>query len=187
MPACGHEQTLPTIFGVQGISARRRGCQAPPKRPSLDQVLGLGYKIADITASNEGRILPDGEASHRRYGLTFQEPSIFGTVIKTASEGTIRAVFGTNAKDWGIKPYRYEGFRPFCGDGLLSTDGTTWERSRNMLKPFFHKSKISNLAGFEESLAQLITKLPKESSTVDLDPLLSALVRPSTQVKTISF
>ena len=157
-------------------STKQHDCHNPPKRHTRDRVLGLGYKIRDITLINEGNILPDGESLHRQYGLTFHEPSIFGTTIKTASEENIRAVFGTHAKEWGVGPFRNKGFMPFCGDGVLSADGPVWERSRSLLKSSFLKSNISDLTDFETLVGQFLEKLPTDGSTLDLDPLLSKMV-----------
>ena len=156
--------------------ARRNGCQNPPKRSTYDPILGLGYKIRDLKLISEGKILPDGESLHHQYGLTFCETSIFGKSIKTACQENIRTIFGSEAKAWGVEPFRHTGFLPFCGDGILSTDGEKWERSRNLLKPAFLRSNISDLTSFEGLASALLERLPIDGSTVDLDPLLSDMV-----------
>ena len=148
----------------------------PPTRPSYDPVFGLGYKLSDFWSMSKARSLPDGQALHKRFGLTYCEKSIFGITVKTACEENIHSVFGSESKIWGVGPARYEGFRPFCGAGLLSTDGKTWERSRRLLKPFFQKSAISNLKHFETLVDEFIRKLPDDGSTIDLEPSLSKLV-----------
>ena len=66
--------------------------------------------------------------------------------------------------------------RPFCGEGLISTDGPKWEHSRASLKPFFHKSNISDLGVFEKSVERLIERLPKDGSVVNLEPYFSKMV-----------
>lgn len=170
------------IWLTQQVAARQHGCQQPPRRRTYDLFLGLGYKIQDARSTNNGNTLPNGEALHRRYGKTYHQTSIFGTVIKTASDENVHTIFGLKAKDWGVKPFRYEGFLPFCGEGVLSTDGSAWEHSRRLLRPFFNKSKISDLTSFEQSIKQLLQRLPKDESTVDLVPLLSSLVCPSSSL-----
>ena len=163
---------------VQKAYARRQGCELPPKRRTRDPVLGLGYKMQDTSSATQGTVLPIGEDLHRQCGLTYRESSIFGMTLKTASVDNIHTTFGLNAEEWGVKPFRYEGMRPFCGDGLLSTDGRTWEHSRALLKPSFHKSNISDLAVFERSVHQLLEQIPKDGSTVDMEPFFSTLVSP---------
>ena len=170
----------------QNAAAQRHGCQLPPKRHTYDPCLGFGYKIQDAKSARHGKTLADGEILHRKYGQTFRESSIFGTTIKTASEENIHTIFGLKAEDWGVKPFRYEGFRPFCGEGVLSTDGPAWEHSRTLLRPFFYKSNISDLTNFEHLVEQLLERLPRDGSTVDLVPHFSNLVYPSSLVSIYS-
>ena len=95
------------------VAIQRHGSQQPPKRRAYDPFVGLDYKIQDANSAKQAKTLPIGEALHREYGLTYRESSMFGTTIKTASEENIRTIFGLKAKEWGIKPFRYEGMRPF--------------------------------------------------------------------------
>ena len=72
--------------------------------------------------------------------------------------------------------------RPFCGEGVLSTDGPAWEHSRTLLKPSFYKSNTSDLTIFEQSVEQFLERFPKDGSTVDLEALVSMLVDLSSSV-----
>lgn len=160
----------------RGTTSQQEGCQDPPKRHTKDPVLGLGYRLQDLQSATHATALTDGRALHQQYGLTYYESSLFGNTIKTADAANLQSIFGLKAKEWGVKPFRFEGFRPFCGEGLLSTDGHAWERSRALLQPSFKKSNISDLTTFEESLQKLLEQLPKDGSTVDMSVLLSTLV-----------
>ena len=122
------------------------------------------------------KILPNGAALHRKYGPTYRETSIFGTNLKTASEENIQTVLGLKAQDWGVRPFRFAGMRPFCGEGFLTADGSVWEHSRATLKPSFHKKNIADLTAFEHSLGQFLAHIPKDGSTIDLQSLVSSLV-----------
>ena len=164
-----------TLLGHK-IVLQRHGSQQPPKHRVYDPFAGLDNKIQDTNSARRAKTLPNGEALHREYGLTYRESSMSGTAIKTASEDNIRTIFGLKAKEWGIKSFRYEGMRPFGGEGVLSTDGPAWKHSRTLLKPFFHKSNISDLTIFERLVEQLLGRISKDGSTVDLEPLVSMLV-----------
>ncbi|KAL9113577.1 MAG: hypothetical protein Q9227_002315 [Pyrenula ochraceoflavens] len=155
--------------------AQRYGCESPPKRPSRDPVLNLDCKMQSTRAARELKTLPNGIALHRRLGPTYCETSVFGKTLKTWNEENIRTVFGTKAKDWGIQPFRYEGMRPFCGEGLLSMDGPVWERSRALLKPSFNKNNIADLTAFEDLVRNFMKRIPTDGSTIDLDHLISLL------------
>ena len=104
--------------------------------------------------------------------MTYSESTFFGRAYKTAQVENFKAVFGTQADIWGVKPLRYEGFKPFCGEGLVSTDGVEWERSRNILKPFFNLKNINDLTFYESLVRKLLQDVPRDGSTVNMEPLI---------------
>lgn len=164
------------IWYAQRSSSLHHGCQLPRKRQTRDPILGLQYKFQDIKSMGQMKILPDGAALHARYGSTYHEPSIFGTTLKTIDERNIQTVFGLKAKEWGIQPWRLTAMRPFCGEGILDTDGPVWERSRAMFKPAFRKNNIDDLSAFENFVRRFLAGLPRDGSIVDLQDSLAKLV-----------
>lgn len=56
----------------------------------------------------------------------------------------------------------------FLGDGIFNVDGTTWSDARALLRPHFHKQRISDLHIFERHINTMISLLPKDGQTVDL-------------------
>ena len=165
------------ILYAQRSSSLHHGCQLPRKRETRDPFLGLHYKFQDIKSMGQMKILPDGAALHARYGSTYHEPSIFGTTLKTMDEKNIQTVFGLKANEWGIQPWRLTAMRPFCGEGILDTDGPVWERCRTVFKPAFRRNNIDDLSAFENSVRQFLAGLPRDGSTVDLQDSLAKLVR----------
>ncbi|KAI1082057.1 cytochrome P450 [Whalleya microplaca] len=67
---------------------------------------------------------------------------------------------------------RLPGMEYFCGRGFITTDGDTWRHSRKLLKPSFDLSNIRDLSILKEEVDTLLKQLPKDGSTVDLQPLL---------------
>jgi hypothetical protein len=117
---------------------------------------------------------------HSRNGKTFQLKSLYGTpVINTIAPEYLRIIFGTG-KDFGIQPMRLPSMEYFCGQGFLTMDGHTWLQSRKMLKPTFDKSNISDLGFLEREIDALITNIPEDGSSIDLEPMLSVAVSRST-------
>ena len=113
---------------------------------------------------------------HSRYGLTYQLDSLFGNpLINTVAPENLQAIF-SSGKDFGIEPLRLSGMEYFCGQGFLTTDGSIWQHSRKMLKPSFSKTNISDLSFLAHEVEKLITKIPGDGSTVDLQPLLFVTV-----------
>ena len=66
--------------------------------------------------------------------------------------------------------------KPFCGDGFITNDSPVWEHSRSMLKPVFYRSNIIGLTAFEAPVKTLIAKIPRDGTTVDIQPLVELMV-----------
>lgn len=160
----------------QSRFAQSHGCQLPPKRKTWDPILGLHYKIQDFNSMSKYRILPDGLTLYHQYGPTYREPSIFGTTIKSIDEENIRIVYGPDSQKWGIQPARLTGMRPFCGEGILTTDGLVWKRSRSLFKPAFQKGTISDLTAFKQLAEAFLVRLPRDESVINLQDSISILV-----------
>lgn len=161
---------------LQNSVAHHHGCELPPKRFSRDPILWIDLKAQDAKVAKAFQSLPAGAALFRQYGQTFRTTTLFSTVLKTMNAENIHTVYTLNAKDWGVQPFRLAAMRPFCGLGFITTDGLVWEHSRALLKPSFHKSIISDLTDFESSIKHFLSRIPKDGSTTDLQPLLSLLV-----------
>lgn len=56
----------------------------------------------------------------------------------------------------------------FLGDGIFNADGHTWSDARALLRPQFHKQRVSDLHVFEDHISKMISLLPKDGKTVDL-------------------
>jgi cytochrome P450 len=56
----------------------------------------------------------------------------------------------------------------FLGDGIFNVDGQKWSESRALLRPQFHKQRVSDLHVFEDHISKMIGLLPKDGRTVEL-------------------
>jgi cytochrome P450 len=65
--------------------------------------------------------------------------------------------------------------QPFLGDGIITRDGAFWKRSRQLTNPIFSRAQVSTLAPFEVHVGRMIRRIPRDGSTVDLQPLLKML------------
>ena len=77
---------------------------------------------------------------------------------------------------WGLQPYREYLMEPLFGRAIMTMDGDYHQRSRAIVRPTFAKSKVSDLAFLEKLTNLLLTKLPTNGSTIDLQPLFLSLV-----------
>lgn len=112
---------------------------------------------------------------HQRYGTTYQVRSWLGlpTVCTIAPQNLH---FINVSKDFGVAPMRLPGMEYFCGRGFITTDGETWKHSRNLLKPSLDIGNIRDLNILKIEVDALFQQLPKDGSTVDLQPLLYVMV-----------
>ena len=153
--------------------AHRNGCKPPPRRKTGDPILGLYKRIQDSKSAKAFKSLPAGAALHAELGQTFRETTLLGgTSLRTRDTENIQTVYGINGAHWGVEPFRLSAMQPFMGEGFITKDGPVWEHSRQLLKSSFHKNNISDLRAFEHSVRQLIAKIPRDGSTIDLQPLL---------------
>lgn len=119
--------------------------------------------------------LPTLAERFKVYGPTYQTSSVGTTTIWSKDPKLIQHVWGTSSH-WGVAPNRLEALEPFLGRGFFTVDGEQWEQSRALMRPSFHKSKISDLTFFTAATEAMLNKIPRDSSTIDMQPLLFALV-----------
>ncbi|TGO27863.1 hypothetical protein BPAE_0035g00060 [Botrytis paeoniae] len=59
--------------------------------------------------------------------------------------------------------------------GLFTADGKIWQRYRALIRPTFGRTEISNFGALEKHVARFLELLPRDDSTVDLQPLTKNL------------
>ena len=97
-------------------------------------------------------------------------------IIVTIEPENVKAILATQFKDFGFGSNRDE-LKPLLGEGIFSTDGEQWHRSREMLRPAFAKSQIADLELFDQHVSNLIAAIKHDQKTnasgeeVDLSPL----------------
>ena len=98
-----------------------------------------------------------------------------GRTIWTLAPDNIRTINST-ARKWGVEPLRLSAMRTLCGRGFLTTDGSTWQHSRRLLKPTFSKANVIDFPTLSSAVHELLSRLPDNGAVVDLQPLLDNLV-----------
>ncbi|TVY49941.1 Cytochrome P450 monooxygenase [Lachnellula occidentalis] len=156
-------------------SARQFGCQPPVSYRHLDLLFGLDLKLQEVRQALKFRSIPFNAALFKKYGKTFQV-NVFGSAtIRTIDSENLQTAYATNNKDWGYEPIRLPFMEPFCGRGFITTDGATWKASRALLRPTFSKANISDLSAFQRSVDSFLQQIPRDGSTVDMQPLIASL------------
>ncbi len=85
----------------------------------------------------------------RKYGRAFRIHLPFPAIF-AGEPGLIRYVLKQNAKNY-VKGPLYEPLRPLLGNGLVTSDGEHWKRSRRTIAPEFHAKSID---GFVEAMVR---------------------------------
>ncbi len=171
-------QICQALYAYQARSslARKNNCKAPKKYPHKDPILGLDLFYAIVQSAKKGRLLESLVERHRSYGRTFQTISFGRTVINTTEPKILSAVLATASDNFGVGPIRAPPADPFIGRGVFTTDGADWAHSRGLIKPCFTRAQITDLVSLEEKVDRLVELIPKDGSTIDLQPLFSRLV-----------
>lgn len=74
-----------------------------------------------------------------------------------------------------MQKLRQSVLKDFLGSGIFTTDGPFWQHSRAILRPQFEKSQVSAISQFEPYVAKLLSLIPDDGSTVDLQDLFHKL------------
>ncbi|MCJ1248985.1 hypothetical protein MMC30_006206 [Trapelia coarctata] len=94
--------------------------------------------------------------------------------IETAEPENIKTILSLDFKIWTFGKMRDE-IKVIFGDGIFNRSGAAWQRSRDMLRPHFARSQIADLPMVEKHIPQLLDLIPRDGSTVDLQPLFFRL------------
>lgn len=151
-------------------------CQPPRRYPHLDPILGLDFLFQTTRLIRQHKNVPAVAARHDDHGDTFVLISLGQQVFHTIEPENLEAFYSNQWMDWGVEPARLKAMEPFCGHGFITTDGETWQRFREMLRPSFADSNFENLAPFDAAVDEFLTELPADGTTVDMSLRLYELV-----------
>lgn len=74
--------------------------------------------------------------------------------------------------DFSFGEVRKSIMRPLFGNGIFTTDGSTWSHSRQLLRPALKRTNMAPLMRMMERHFQIMLKcIPTDGTTVDLQPL----------------
>ncbi|KAI0006873.1 cytochrome P450 [Xylariaceae sp. FL0662B] len=149
----------------RNASIQSHGCEPAVSHQTTEPFFGLDFQKSMYSD------IPFLYRLHQRYGNTYQVRSwISPPTICTIATENVQTI--NTSKDFGVGPMRLPGLEYFCGRGFITTDGDTWNHSRKLLKPSFDLSNIRNLKTLKREVDGLLEKLPKDTSTIDLQPHL---------------
>ena len=122
----------------------------------------------------QGRLMLLYEEQFATYGKTFEENFLGRPVINTMHSENIQLVATASFDDFRRNPGSKTVGWPFMGKGLTTTDGADWKYSRNLVKPIFARSELSDIEGLSGYVDRMIDRIPRGS--FDIQPLLHKMV-----------
>lgn len=155
------------------------GCPSLSRYPSWDPIFGIGYVKAMLKALKEDRFLQFQSETYAARGAKVWEANFLGNrMLYSAEPENMKAMSTSHKDDFAVEPIRIANgaITPFTGPGVSSSDGAKWQASRDLVKPYFERGGFSNLDRLSGHVDRLIEKIPKDGSTVDMQPLFQRWV-----------
>lgn len=147
------------------------GCQPLLRQfHSKFPAFGLDWIGINIKATRNKRFLDTLCTRFEDIGSTFKIQVLNNRAIFTIEPENIKAILSLRFQDFTL------GNRPgimgkLLGKGIFTTDGQEWAHSRAMLRPNFVREQVADLNTFESHIQDLFKLIPRDGSTVDLQPL----------------
>lgn len=173
------------VYWQSTVGARRRrminrsGCKPINDTSDLnswkDWLFGWTQLAVNIEAGKKRELLKLARERFRRNGNTIHYKIAFTDMIFTIEPANVKSILATSFKDWNLPDRRKDAFSPLFGEGIFTTDGAAWQHSRDLLRPNFVRNQVADLATFEMHAQHLIAAIPRDGSTVDLNPLFFRL------------
>lgn len=151
---------------------RQHGCKRPARYPHKDW---FGFDIIKERQllEDQGRARSHFDRWFSTLGHTWENTIGGKRVINTINMENIRTVFNADMDTLGRAGSFHKN--DFLGPGIFSTDGPRWKFARDMIKPLFKKAEIQSNVMFKKHVDLFISLLPRDGSTIDVQPLLKKL------------
>ncbi|KAK3175054.1 hypothetical protein OEA41_002300 [Lepraria neglecta] len=164
---------LALTITLKNQSIRRLGTYAPTVRGYLP--FGIDIFIRSLRGS---RTDTDYEFwdwlfnhSSNAHSKTIETTLARQRFLFTADPENIKAILATQFADYGKGEPFHEDWKHFLGDSIFTTDGEMWHQSRQLLRPQFVKTRVSDLEIFETHVQRLMHLIPGEGWEVDISAL----------------
>jgi hypothetical protein len=146
---------------------KREKTQEPPKHPRQG-FLGLAIYRDALRHAEDKTFLDWLLEVYEQVGDTFSYDFLGQHFVDTRDPENIKAILSTQFDQFSLGDPRCNSFHSMFGDGIFTLNGKDWQQSRAMLRPQFVKQQIQDLGVLEKFVQRLITRIPRDGKTVDL-------------------
>lgn len=164
-----------TAYTTFRAAVIRHGCQRPRKYPHLDPIWGYDLYRERAKATQRGQSMELYMRQFDLHGKTFEEQFFDTKIINTMEAANIQQVAALSFQDWGKSSARNASSSPFLGRGIFSEDGAFWRHSRDLIKPTFARSEISDVNSLGVFVDRLLELIPRDGATIDIQPMIHKL------------
>lgn len=112
-----------------------------------------------------------GTSDNRNNPWTIEAGDGPSRIILTVDPENIKAILSTQFQDYGKGERFNRDWHALLGNGIFTTDGEKWQKSRHLIQSQFTRKRLSNLTVFERHVDVLITKLGCTGDAVDVADL----------------
>ena len=155
---------------------KKNGCLPPKRLPQKDNIFGSDVVRENLKAAREFGFLEKLRSRHEKYGPTFTTNTFFRTTLYTCDPKILQTVLATQFQDFGMGPLRRSSARPLLGKGIFTQDNKGWEHQRGLIRPAFLRAQITDFNIYESHVDQLISLIPTDGTSVDLQQLFFRMV-----------
>ena len=154
-------------------SIRRLGTHAPTVRAYLPFGIDIFIRSLRGSRTNTDYEFWDWLFNHssNAHSKTAETTLARQRFLFTADPENIKAILATQFADYGKGEPFHEDWKHFLGDSIFTTDGEMWHQSRQLLRPQFVKTRVSDLEIFETHVQRLMHLIPREGGEVDISAL----------------
>lgn len=154
--------------------AKRHGCLPAKQNPS--KCFGIDRFLANIKAYREHRLLESwSNVLSDNKTHTILTKVLGRPIYLTDDPENVKAMLATNFATWSLGEERIQQMSAYLGHGIFTSEGAAWKHSRDMLRPCFERSQVADVSIMEKHTSRLMRHVPKDGTTVDLQPLFHEL------------
>ncbi|KAL6691277.1 cytochrome P450 [Trichoderma pleuroticola] len=122
---------------------------------------GYNLLMGRIKAAKDGRQLALYMKHYSIYGKAWEENFLGKRVINTMETKNIQHVASSGLEDYG--------------KGSNAMDGPEWKHSRDITKPIFSRSELSDVERLDFHIDRLVNFIPRDGSMIDLQDLTNKM------------
>jgi cytochrome P450 len=144
--------------------AAQLGCGAIPLMPTKG-LFGFGRLIESVlaTQSDSGPqyVVSALDSEMGPDVHTVEVPISDYRLIVTRDPVNVQAMLATQSGNWDVGEHRTDSWRPLFGDGVFTSRGEAWKRSRALVRPQFARDQINDLELLERHVQRLFAAVQR--------------------------